>query len=125
MTVGHVVAQRFHPFSIHVGPDGRKYPIVTVSANSSSRKPPQERDTVNPNRVLPNVAVVGHRFQRGSASIHVAVGPSVPVVRAVNVAAGNVMVLVNSTVGQNAVAGKFPLAEKERFGGMVVSMVQM
>ena len=50
--------------------------------------------------------------------IHVAVGPGVPVVGAVNVAAWNVMVLVNGAVRQNAIAGKFPLAEKERFGGI-------
>ena len=44
------------------------------------------------------------------------VGAGVAVVRAVDVAAWNVMVLVNGTIGKNAFTGEFPLAEQEGFG---------
>ena len=44
------------------------------------------------------------------------VGARVTVVRAVDVTAWDVVVLVLAAVRQNARSGKFPLAEKERFG---------
>ena len=48
--------------------------------------------------------------------IHVAVGASVAVVRAVDVATRNVVVLVHAAVRKDACSGQFPLAQQERFG---------
>ena len=45
-----------------------------------------------------------------------AVGARVAVVRAVDVAARNVMVFVNRTVREDAFAGELPLAQEERLG---------